>query len=302
MRNSTVAANQVKTLDQETKFLQETEGLGAGSRSLTVFLAVSCAWFGLATGVAEVGVLYFRKVVLDKTMNQGPDVVWMAPLADLVLFAGPALILRLLARYLSGVAAVRIATFVYAFLALFSLLFMFHPQLHRFAGMLLAAGIAVQISRIVATRSRAFRAFAARSLKWIVALIVAVTAGIYAWQYITERSAISALAPAPERSPNVLMIVLDTVRAKSMSAYGYERKTTPHLEQFAGTAVKFEMAVSTAPWTLPSHASMFTGRYPHELATGWTRALDARFPTLAEVLRSNGYLTAGFVANTGYGS
>ena len=53
-------------------------------------------------------------------------------------------------------------------------------------------------------------------------------------------------------------------------------------------------------WTLPSHASMFTGRWPHELSAGWFTPLDWAYPTLAEFLGSRGYATAGFIANYWY--
>src|SRR5262249_5781038 len=57
---------------------------------------------------------------------------------------------------------------------------------------------------------------------------------------------------------------------------------------------------STTSWTLPSHASMFTGRWPHELSVGWLNPLDGTFPTLAEFLGARGYATAGFAANFWY--
>src|SRR5262249_48844960 len=61
------------------------------------------------------------------------------------------------------------------------------------------------------------------------------------------------------RRPNVLLVVLDTVRAANMSLYGYGRLTTPRLARWATSGVVFERAISTAPWTTPSHASIFTG-------------------------------------------
>jgi arylsulfatase A-like enzyme len=85
-----------------------------------------------------------------------------------------------------------------------------------------------------------------------------------------------------------------------MSVYGYPRPTTPALEQLARRAVRFTEARATAPWTLASHASMFSGRLPHELGVEWATALRSNFPTLAEDLGSRGYTTAGFAANIGY--
>ena len=106
------------------------------------------------------------------------------------------------------------------------------------------------------------------------------------------------LAAAPSGSPNVLFIVLDTVRAESLSLYGYHRDTSPNLTKLAQRGVRFDRARTAAAWTLPSHASMFTGRWPYELSTRPDRPLDAAFPTLAEFLRDKGYDTAGFVGNT----
>ena len=104
----------------------------------------------------------------------------------------------------------------------------------------------------------------------------------------------------PAGSPNVLLIVLDTVRADRLSLYGYPRATTPNLERLAARGIRFDEARATAPWTLASHASFFTGRWPHELGVRWMAPLRGDFPTLAEYLGSRGYATAGFVANAGY--
>ncbi|MBV8217148.1 MAG: sulfatase-like hydrolase/transferase, partial [Solirubrobacterales bacterium] len=84
------------------------------------------------------------------------------------------------------------------------------------------------------------------------------------------------------------------------SSYGYERPTTPTLERLAQQGIRFDEARATAPWTLPSHASFFTGRWPHELDVRWLTPLRGQSPTLAEYLGSRGYATAGFVANTTY--
>jgi arylsulfatase A-like enzyme len=106
----------------------------------------------------------------------------------------------------------------------------------------------------------------------------------------------SPAAPAP----NVLLIVWDTVRARNLSLHGYLRPTTPNLERLAARGVRFDQAFATAPWTLPSHASLFTGRWPHELSAGWRVPLDDTYPTLAEYLGAHGYDTAGFVGNLDY--
>jgi arylsulfatase A-like enzyme len=102
--------------------------------------------------------------------------------------------------------------------------------------------------------------------------------------------------PAP--GPNVLLVVLDTVRADHLSAYGYERETSPNLTRLAEGGARFDHVVSTAPWTVPSHASLMTGQVPavhgahHE---SWVLSNDA--VTLAERFRKQGWRTGGFSAN-----
>ena len=104
--------------------------------------------------------------------------------------------------------------------------------------------------------------------------------------------------------PNLLVIVMDTVRADHMSIYGYKRDTTPNLKKLAADSVLYTNAVSPSNFTLTSHASLFTGMYaswhgaycdPPDSSYG--RALSPETPTLAEVLSHNGYEAFGVSAN-----
>jgi len=96
----------------------------------------------------------------------------------------------------------------------------------------------------------------------------------------------------------VLWIVWDTVRADHLGLYGYEHDTTPHLVKWARDARVFENARSTAAYTLPSHASMFTGLLPSEHCThNGHQILDEAYPTLAELLSGSGYETYLYSAN-----
>ncbi len=98
--------------------------------------------------------------------------------------------------------------------------------------------------------------------------------------------------------PNIILIVLDTVRRDHLSLYGYERETSPRLDEFAADATTFQNAISAAQWTIPSHASMFTGLYPtsHRTTQGYS-VLPRSHVTLAELLRLHGYHTVGFCNN-----
>ena len=98
--------------------------------------------------------------------------------------------------------------------------------------------------------------------------------------------------------PNILLIILDTLRRDRLSAYGHGRETSPALDAFAQDATLFERAIAPAQWTIPAHSSIFTGLYPS--AHGVTQAngqLSGMHPTLAEILRGDGYETIGFCNN-----
>lgn len=98
--------------------------------------------------------------------------------------------------------------------------------------------------------------------------------------------------------PNVVIVVIDTVRADHLSAYGYGRPTTPRIDSFARDAVRFSHAYSVSSWTVPAHASLFTGLYPATHgATQEHLQLDGQFPTLAETLRDAGYASVAFSGN-----
>src|SRR5262249_15471942 len=132
----------------------------------------------------------------------------------------------------------------------------------------------------------------------LLVAVILMAVGRHAHFAVLERRA--AAKPVAKGSTNVLFIVMDTVRAKNLSLYGYPRPTTPRLAGLASRGVRFAEALSVAPWTLPSHASMFTGRWSTELFEYPEEGLDDTYPTLAEYLGESGYATAGFVANTYY--
>ena len=101
-----------------------------------------------------------------------------------------------------------------------------------------------------------------------------------------------------EDRPNILLIVMDTARADHLSCYGHPHPTTPVLDQLAEEGTRFATAISPAEWTVPSHASLFTGTFPsRHSAVNQHRYLDGRLHTLAEVLGRLGYRTACFTNN-----
>jgi arylsulfatase A-like enzyme len=107
---------------------------------------------------------------------------------------------------------------------------------------------------------------------------------------------------AARRQPwNLVVISIDTLRADHLSAYGYERPTSPALARFAARGIVFENAYANAPKTAPSHMTLLTGLLPeahgiHNLEEGESSALPTAIPTLASVLREHGYRTAALTA------
>jgi arylsulfatase A-like enzyme len=102
-------------------------------------------------------------------------------------------------------------------------------------------------------------------------------------------------ASGADARPNILFVSIDSLRADHLGCYGYERDTSPFIDSLAARGARFEHAVSTTSWTLPSHASMFTGLLgvTHGLVDNGL-SLSEDHITLAELLAEGGYHTAGF--------
>lgn len=115
---------------------------------------------------------------------------------------------------------------------------------------------------------------------------------------------LAACAPAaPPAPPNVLLVVIDTLRADRLGCYGYGRPTSPRLDAFAERAIVFENPCTSAPWTMPAVAALVTGRAPAELGVGRRAVpIPPEVPTLAETLADAGYATAGIVSHLFVGS
>jgi arylsulfatase A-like enzyme len=218
------------------------------------------------------------------------DIVWMAPLAYLGLFAlalVPAWSLARLGRPRWG------EVLLVAFAAWLVLLFW--QKLNPIATMVLALGIGVAVAGAWRTAARTSPAALRRAVAALTLLAVAIAATTVTARAVARAFARSGSAPAD--APNVLLLILDTMRAQNMSLYGYARATTPNLERLATESVVFDNAIVTSSWSLPSHAGMLTALWPHQLGGSYLRPVRLDAPTIAEVFRQRGYATAGFCAN-----
>jgi arylsulfatase A-like enzyme len=256
-------------------------------------------WFGLVAAALELVAVVVQKHLFHHFVFVGRDVWWTVPLVNLCLFGSLGLVLNASARFGREDFWWRAGLWAGSFFGSMGILLVFQ-QVYRLAMLVLAAGVATQVTRLGTSRREAFAGLVARTLPWLLIASVVTGVAVTGRQWWNELAILAALPAARPDAPNVLVIVLDTVRAASLSLYGYSRPTTPNLERWAERGALFTEAFSTAPWTLPSHASIVTGRWQPELSTNWATAMDKTDPTLAEVLASRGYATAGFVGNHAY--
>lgn len=256
--------------------------------------------FGAATGLLEVAPLALARQ-LGSQVQMSRHFVWMTPVADLALFLAVALAMVALGLVWRGARARSLLLGTFAGTSALCLLLLVEP-IHDLASLVLAVGIGVQVAR------RAKGTWTRRLLRMVplaAPLLLVAIGGLAWWSFARdaarEREQVASAAPARAEAPNVLFLILDTVRASSLGLYGESAWTSPELEALAPRGVFFERAIAPSPWTLPSHASMFTGRWPHRLGVDWN-PLGPAEPTLAETLTSEGYATAGFVGNMLYAS
>jgi arylsulfatase A-like enzyme len=274
--------------------------LGLVRRLGPIDVLLLAAWCGLAAGWLEVGtrVLLKHVIVTGRMYLLSRQFVWLVPLSNLLLFLVAGLILALATKLRPRPMGWLSPRLVFA-AALMPAFMVAGPQVYREAWLVLALGIAMRVATWLEEPAIQWRRWMILSLPGLLGLVPIVAGFVVGGDWLKERRQTARPLP-PAGSPNVLLIVLDTVRADCLGAYGYPRPTTPALDRLAKRAIRFEEARATAPWTLASHASMFTGRWPHELNVSWQAPLRSDFPTLAEYLGSRGYATAGFVANTQY--
>ena len=267
-------------------------------RSTPGSILLVAVWIGLIAGFADLGLLVLKKRLFDNDFYRlGEGFPWIIPAGVTALLLVPGVALALVACLRRRAASLGMVVGFVSFVGFLDL--SAKLPLEFWASILLSAGLAVQSARLARARPGFLRLARVTTPVLAVAVLALMlaTSGARAW---SEHRTIAALPRPPSASPNVLLIVWDTVRAGNLSLYGHGRRTTPNLEVLAAKGVRFRHAFSTSSWTLPSHASMFTGRWPHELSAGWKAPLDGTHPTLAERLTALGYDTAGFVANLDY--
>ncbi len=255
-------------------------------------ILVLAAWFGILTGLVE-GTLWLRVTHLHVL-----ELAWVPLLVDLPLALLLALPILALRKVLAGRPPLflRVAA-LYSGLMVFDWVRVRNRDLGSGLAWVIAIAGAAAITLIF--RRGSSREVPRRSLPWLAILAVACVAGIPLYQHVRQARSISRLPAAAPGARNVLVIVIDTLRADHLSTYGYTRATSPNFDRLAAQGVLFENAMSPSSWTLPAHASLLTGLYPHQHgATYLGASLGPHFPTLGEAFQRLGYRTAGFSAST----
>lgn len=261
------------------------------------------AGMGLLTGLVE-GILLlglFKAGLLTWRLHNRAiwyETLWIAPLVDLVLFTLAGAVFAFAARLFPRLPVRKIAWFSFIFLAVFDWVFIIlFGKISLFAILILVAGVSFQVFTTVAKREAAASSRLNRALPWLAGATVVLLIAIQGGGWLTERVKTSNLPTAASGAPNVIVIVVDTLRADHLSSYGYERDTSPFMDSLAAEGVRYENAIAPSSWTQPVHASMLTGRYTYETHAE-TQPLDDTYPTIGEVMQANGYRTGAFSANT----
>jgi len=273
-------------------------------------LLLIAAWFALVTGIGEgFGLLAFQRINWanwGSMVHVSVPIIWIAPIVDLGVALLLALGLAVAAKLLPKMPFTRTAVLVYGSGMVYIWLAL-TERLTYHADLLLGIGVGVALTRWFVKHQRiTFRVWRTTLPLLAAAIILALLVG-EGRDWWREHRALANLPPATAGSPNVLVIVIDTLRADHMSTYGYSRETTPHIDELAKQGVTFDNAIAPSSWTLPSHASMLTGRYTYEhgadsvkpmsLLGHSVQTLDNRYPMLGEALERHGYRTAGFSGN-----
>jgi arylsulfatase A-like enzyme len=277
-----------------------------------VSLLATAAWFGLVCGFGEgIGLLLFQRInwaEWARVIHVSKEILWISPLVDLWFFLFIGLTIAVVSRISPRIPAVRLLAFLLIWLTAYDWL-MLTRHFYRSAALLFGLGLAVAFGRWLAHHEagavKTWTKFAPPLLISLGLVMVAIEGG----KWIYQAWLVSNLPAAKPGTPNVLIIVVDTLRADHLSAYGYPRSTSPHLDELGRNGVVFENAIAPSSWSLPSHASLITGRAVDEHGMGnvepmpwrgWGESSLNGLPTLGEAFKQQGYRTGAFSANRIY--
>ena len=228
----------------------------AANRLGFISLLLLSAWCGLVAGLLEVGTIVLRKQVFDPDhlYRMSRHFVWLIPLSNLCVFlalglfgCGVILVWPRRGRWLFARGLVRDCRSCPSLLVAF-------PRIYSLAWLVVALGVAARLVPLLERNAAAFRRFVLVSFPAAVAIVAILGASLWVGDRIKQARENARPLPPPG-SPNVLLIVMDTVAAGHLSLHGYDRATSTTLVELAERGIRFDSARAASSWTLPSHAT-----------------------------------------------
>ncbi|MGH9385399.1 MAG: sulfatase-like hydrolase/transferase [Vicinamibacterales bacterium] len=268
-------------------------------------LAVFALALGLGSGLTE-GVGHMAlQVVLHVLDNSWYPIIWIAAVFNgLLVGSAGALVGAVVASFRASEwvrGASIFGLFVLSGIPVLALTL--KEWIYPSAILLLTLGLASTATRWVVRHQTRTWGLTRRALPWLIGLTALALVSIEGGGRLQEQIVTARLPVVSGSPPDVLVVVIDTLRSDHLASYGYNRHTSPNLDRMATEGVLFENAFAASSYTLPSHASMLTGLPPRDHGLEWDtshRLNPIRTPTLPEALQARGYRTGGFTANTFY--
>ncbi|MGD9646648.1 MAG: sulfatase [Pirellulales bacterium] len=221
---------------------------------------------------------------------------WMTPIADGLTFLLLSMALVPVVAFLGRRPALTVVSFLTFLLALFTCGWTLTTRLHPLATLVLEIGLAIAATRLVLRFDPGSLRFARRTILPLAAAGLLLAIAVPSWGAWEEHRGAAVRPPVPG-TPNVLLITVDTVRAENLELYGYQRQIMPHLTRLAAEGTTFARAMAPCCWTLPTHASLFTGTLPHANQADYPHGFTIEMATLAGTLHDAGLVSAGFYGN-----
>jgi len=272
----------------------------------TLRFCAMATWCGALTGLAE-GIIFLvaRNYPLINAAHKVPiEGLWIAPLFETLAWfvlgciaALPLLWGPVARRWQAYVLA---ASFVMVFAGV-SLILSDPGLLHPISILVLAGGIAAGVCRKVAGREEKLLGWAGRRIAGVPVILLGCYLLVALGTAAKERYTVAQLPAADAGAPNVIVMVLDTLRWDRLPPNLHPAFHTPELDRIAREGVVFSNAWTTGPWSLPSQTSILTGRDPSDHGGDWHRGkMRDGIPTLGGYLQGHGYVTAAFSGNASW--
>ena len=178
-------------------------------------------------------------------LHVSEPILWVAPLTDLIFFSLMALIVWLMGRILPRLPVLKILVFVLSGLSVYDWLLSI-GRLYHWSSLLFAAGVAFAFTRRIAKRELQVIALWRKTVLWVVAASLLAFAIVEGGIRLRESRDLAKLPSASPNAPNIVVIVIDTLRADHLSAYGYARPTSPAIDRMARKGLSSRMPLLPA--------------------------------------------------------